>query len=101
MELDEFLARMVPVKKTDATVVDHASLRAAILKAKADGYSIVDQEGEIGLRSVAVPVRRQNGAVVCALNVAVRSERVGIARLRNELLSALRLAAAEVEAALL
>ena len=39
---------------------------------RAAGYALVDQELEIGLRSLAVPVRRPGGAVIAAMNVGCR-----------------------------
>ena len=50
------------------------------------GYCIVDEELEIGLRSVAVPIRGRSGRVVAALNTGVQTSRASVARLRSDLL---------------
>ncbi len=74
-ELDRFLGRAAPAKLTPSTVVDKAKLRRAIVKARSDGFSLVDQEAEAGFRSISVPLRRRDGRVIAALNIGVHSER--------------------------
>ena len=49
---------------------------------RTEGYALNDQELEIGLRSIAVPVRNVVGAVVAAMNVSTQASRVS----RRELL---------------
>jgi IclR family pca regulon transcriptional regulator len=73
--LDEFLARVTPAKLTSTTTIDKMALRKAILKARADGFSYVDQEVEVGFRSISVPLRRLDGKVVASLNIGAQSER--------------------------
>src|SRR6516164_8775821 len=51
-QLDKLLARIQPQKLTIATVVDRAELRRAIRKVREDGYSLGDQEVELGFRSI-------------------------------------------------
>jgi IclR family pca regulon transcriptional regulator len=88
--LDAFLAGVEPRRLTPATVVGRKELRRAILKARADGFALVDQEAEIGFRSIAVPLRRLDGRVVAAINVGVRSERCALATMRGVFLPKLR-----------
>jgi IclR family pca regulon transcriptional regulator len=73
--LDKHLARIKPAKLTPATVTDKSEIRKAILKARHDGYSLVDQEVELGFRSISVPLRRFDGKVVAALNIGIHTER--------------------------
>jgi IclR family transcriptional regulator, pca regulon regulatory protein len=73
--LDRFLAALRPTPETARTVLDKARLREAILTVRAHGFAFVDQEAEAGFRSIAVPVRRYDGVVVCALNIGARVER--------------------------
>ncbi len=100
-DLDAYLGRLHPTKLTERTVIDKVELRAAIISARTKGYALVDGEGEFGLRSIAVPVKRVDGTVVCALNIGVRSERVAVKRLESEFLAALRSAACEAEQVLI
>src|SRR5690349_8743397 len=65
--LDEFLVRIAPEKLTPATTVDKRALRKAIVKVRADGFSHVDQEVEVGFRSISVPLKRLDGKVIAAL----------------------------------
>ncbi len=74
-ELDAFLARIRPQKLTDQTVIDKKQLRRTILKARADGFSLVDQEVEVGFRSISVALKRLDGKTIAALNVGIHSER--------------------------
>lgn len=77
-EIDARLERMSLIKVTEKTMTAKKALRAAIRLTRAQGYSLVDEEAEHGLRSLAVPVRRYNGDVVCAIHIGVHVERVGI-----------------------
>lgn len=89
-QLEEFLARNTPKQLTPHTVVDKAALRQSILKARSDGYSLVDQEVEPGFRSISVALRRMDGKTVGSLNVGVHSERASLALMRNQFLPKLR-----------
>ena len=61
---------------TDRTITDPGELRAALDEMRQRGWALVDQELEIGLRSVAAPIRR-GADTIAALNVSVG----GLARL--------------------
>lgn len=73
-QLDKFLARSQPKTLTKFTVTDKNALRKAILKVRNDGYALVDQEAEVGFRSIAVPLKRLDGKTIAALNIGVHSE---------------------------
>src|SRR5213596_3832926 len=53
---------------TAHTVYKTRALQAEILKVRRQGYAFVSQELELGLCSIAVPVRSATGLVVCGLN---------------------------------
>src|SRR6266508_4509856 len=57
---------------TAHTVYMMRALRAQILKVRRQGYAFVSQELELGLCSIAVPVRSATGMAVCGLNVSMR-----------------------------
>ncbi len=99
-ELAAFLAELTPTRFTDATVTDPAALAAVIAAAAQDGYALVDQELEEGLRSVAVPVHDGRGRVVAAVNVALHAGRCTPAEARAALLPPLREAARAITAEL-
>ncbi len=50
------------------------------------GYAVVDEEVELGLRTIAVPIRNTVGIVVAALNVAVHASRIAVEDLPGTLL---------------
>jgi IclR family transcriptional regulator, pca regulon regulatory protein len=86
--------------RTPRTPTDPARLRTAILAARTDGYAIVDQELEPGLRSIAVPLRGAGDAVVAALNVGMQATGVPLDDLRIRILPALRATAERISRAL-
>ncbi len=94
-----FLARVKLVRHTPHTIVDKAKLRAELERIRRQGYAIVDQELELGLRSLAVPVRRPDGQAVAAINVGVQAGRADAKALERDFLPALRAAADEIGAA--
>src|SRR5690606_19217705 len=51
-----FLARVRLVRHTPHTIVGKAELKAELERVRRQGYALVDQELELGLRSLAVPV---------------------------------------------
>lgn len=96
---EEFLQRVDLVRFTPKTVVDRERLGRKIDQVRTRGYAIVDQEFEIGLRSLAVPVLRPDGTVVAAINVGVHVGRADADALVRDFLPVLREAAAEIGAA--
>lgn len=55
---------------TSRTIHDEAGLRRELDRVRAQGWCFVDQELELGLRSIAVPVVGSDGDVIAALNVS-------------------------------
>ncbi|WP_420146397.1 IclR family transcriptional regulator domain-containing protein [Sphingobium sp.] len=83
-------------KFTDRTETSPATLMAYIDKVQEDGFAIVDQELELGLRSLAVPVRGAQGQVIAALNIGTHAQRVPAAKLRSQYLPELRRVAQDI-----
>jgi IclR family transcriptional regulator, pca regulon regulatory protein len=98
-ELDAFLADAQLEAFTDRTIADADGLRAAIETVRQEGWALVDQELEIGLRSIAAPLRAE-GRTVAALNVAVAAARVGLDELREAMLPELLSTARQISDAL-
>jgi IclR family pca regulon transcriptional regulator len=90
----------VPEQLTDRTVTSVDELRDVISRAAADGYALVDQELELGLRSIAVPIMDARGRPVAALNVSAHASRSTRASLRNDVLTPLRECADQIGTAL-
>ena len=99
-ELERRLAEMKLEPYTAHTTVDRAALAAILQTAREQGYAISDQELELGLRSLAVPVFGAGGKVVAAMNLSTQASRVDLDTLRGPLLDTLRLTAAEMSGVL-
>jgi IclR family pca regulon transcriptional regulator len=95
-KLDEILEQIVFRKFTERTVVGAEKLRQILRSVQRNGYSIIDQELEYGLRALAVPIRNPAGKVVAALNVGVHAQRVSIQDLQTRFLHHLKAAAHEL-----
>jgi IclR family pca regulon transcriptional regulator len=96
-EIDLFTRRSEPKPLTPKSVADAPALAAAIRKARTDSYALVDEELELGLRSIAVPIRDRTGKTVAAINVSTQAARFTAAEMRREILPRLKLAAARIE----
>nr|WP_240974013.1 IclR family transcriptional regulator C-terminal domain-containing protein [Nonomuraea sp. FMUSA5-5] len=95
---DERLAAIEPRRLSPRTVTSPTELRALLRQAAADGYALVDQELEEGVRSIAVPIRDRTGRTVAAVNVATHAGRATNDTLLRDVLPELRKAAARMEA---
>lgn len=51
-----------------------------------NGFALVEEELEVGVRSIAVPVRSASGAVVAALNVGAQASRVTAHQMKSAFL---------------
>ena len=92
-ELDDFIAAAKLQSFTPFTTIDKPELRALIQKVRRSGYSLVDQELEIELRSIAIPVQNAGGRVIAAMNVSAQASRTAKKQMLDLFLPALRDAA--------
>lgn len=96
-QLEKFLSQIRLNKITESTVVDKNELHKAILKVREDGYALVDQEVEIGFRSIAIPLKKLDGRIIAALNVGVYSERMALKAMHSHFFAKLRAVADELQ----
>jgi IclR family pca regulon transcriptional regulator len=96
-ELETFLGKATIRANTPKTVTDRSQLARLIRQADEDGYAAIDEELEIGLRSIAVPVRDRSGRIVAAINVSTQSARTSMEEMERTFLPHLREAAARTE----
>jgi len=75
---------------TPHTLTDPERLRTELARVRSQGYALVDQELEIGLRTISVPVLSADGAVLAAINVSAHAARRSAEQLTDECLPALR-----------
>jgi IclR family transcriptional regulator, pca regulon regulatory protein len=97
-ELDRYLAEADLEPITARTVTDPAQLREIVEEVARQGYAIVDQELEEGLRAIAAPIHGAGDAVTAAINVSAHASRVSASAMRTELLPALLETAGRIEA---
>src|SRR3954454_18723279 len=89
-ELARRLKAMQREALTPQTVIDPKRVLAAIVADRAQGYSLVDREAEPHFRSISVPVRRYDGAIVAAINMGAHVDRVPAQELIERFLPLLR-----------
>jgi IclR family pca regulon transcriptional regulator len=99
-QLEQYLARVNLVPHTSRTVASVEKLRLALRNVRRNGYALVDQEYEIGLRSLAVPVYSSTGRVVATINLSGSAPRMPVYDMQTRFLPHLRNAAAELGACL-
>lgn len=95
------LARAPFQKFTPMTLSEAEPLRTALAQVREQGYALQESQLEIGVLSVAVPVRDASRRVIAAINCSTESGRASTQDLVSERLPALRNAAAMIESALL
>ena len=98
--LHEYLDQVTLEKLTPHTVTSKVKLRGFIEEARSKGWSVVDQEIEIGLRSISVPIHDKTGAVIAALNVACPSSRIEPEDMHDRILLELQAASRDITASL-
>ena len=97
-DLDRYLAEASFEPFTGRTVTDPDRLRTIVHEVARQGYAIVDQELEEGLRAVAAPIRGSADVGTAAINVSAHASRVSLAVMRSEILPALLETASQIEA---
>jgi IclR family pca regulon transcriptional regulator len=69
-----------------------------LTKVRAQGFAMVDQELEEGLRSAAAPIRDRSGRVIASLNISTHASRSSLETMRRTLVPLLLAAAARISA---
>lgn len=97
---DELPARLDAVSLsplTSRTVTDRRVLERELARVRRQGWALVDQELEDGLRSIAAPVRDVAGRTLAAVNVSTHASRTTLEALRGQLLPHLLTAVGAIE----
>lgn len=85
---------------TEHTVRDLDGLLAAVGQVRQRGWSMVDQELELGVRSVAAPLHNATGCTIAAINVSTHVGRTDLDTLVGSFVPALLATATQIDAAL-
>jgi IclR family pca regulon transcriptional regulator len=95
-QLEQYLARFTLTLHTTRTVNTVDKLRLALRNVRRNGFALVDQELEVGLRSIAVPVYAPSGRVVATVNLSGNAPRLSTLEMQSRVLTPLRNAANEL-----
>lgn len=95
-QLEAYLARVNLIPHTTRTVTSVEKLRLLLRNVRRNGYALCDQEYEVGLRSLAVPVLAPNGRAVATLNLSGSAPRLSTLEMQTRFLPHLRNAASEL-----
>jgi IclR family pca regulon transcriptional regulator len=100
VDLRTWLEQCEPARQTSHTVTDVRRLRRLVEAVRKDGYAYVEQELELGLCSMAVPVCDRDKRVVAALNASMPYHADARRLAAEKVLPALRITAAAIERSL-
>ncbi|MCY1420923.1 Pca regulon regulatory protein [compost metagenome] len=98
--LHEYLEHADLQAKTSRTIHDPTALLECLQQVRQQGWCVVDQELEQGLRSIAVPVYDASGQVLAALNVSTHAGRVSRTELEQRFLPIMLAASRDLSAQL-
>jgi IclR family transcriptional regulator, pca regulon regulatory protein len=88
-DLDAFCKRAPFPRLTSRTITDADGMRRELIRVRERGYALVDEELELGLRSIAVPVLEPSGLPVVAINISVAAAQMSALDMREKLLPVL------------
>lgn len=94
------LSNITPEKLTPQTITSKVKLRDELRDVGRQGWAIVDQELEAGLRSLAVPIRNRSGVVVAAMNLGCHAGRVSVETMTDKFLPVLQEASVRITSSL-
>jgi IclR family pca regulon transcriptional regulator len=89
-QLDSYFDQAKLEQLTPTTVTNEQRLRSALDQVREQGWCLLDQELEVGVRSVAVPLHDPAGRVFAAMNISTNATRVPTERLLGDYLPLLR-----------
>jgi IclR family transcriptional regulator, pca regulon regulatory protein len=95
--LDGYLASADLHPITRHTIADRTRLRGELAHIRQQGFALVDQELEEGLRSIAAPIRDPDGKVIAAVNLSTHTSRSSPEEMRAEFLPPLLATAKLIE----
>ncbi len=75
---------------TPRTLTDPARLMEQLVRVREEGFAVIDQELELGLCSIAVPLENERGRVVAAINIGAPAASVPAAEMAERYLAPLK-----------
>ena len=89
-DLESYIDRVDFVRRTEYTLVTRGDVRSEMGRVRNNGYAIVDQEFELRVGSIAVPVKDLLGHVVASLCVVFQVSDISRDELLNHFLPTLK-----------
>jgi IclR family pca regulon transcriptional regulator len=86
--------------RTPKTITDPDKLLRTLGEVRRQGFAVINEELELGLISLAVPIKDRSGRVVAAINVSSRPERQSASALQKQCLPALQAVAERISSML-
>jgi IclR family pca regulon transcriptional regulator len=80
-DVEAWVSRQALTALTQHTIVHPERLSIEIARARSLGYACIDQELELGLRTVALPLKNYRGDVVASMNISVHATRMSMDQL--------------------
>lgn len=100
-ELDNILEAGQPLERcTDHSITDISELKACLRKVRLQSWGMAEDEFELGMIAIAVPVFDRKGRVIAALSVGSTKQRRTIGELKEEFLPVLQDTADRISAEL-
>jgi IclR family pca regulon transcriptional regulator len=100
-ELDKYLSTVERRALTSRTVTAERQIKDILGDVRRQGYALIDQEVEEGLRAIAVPIRSASGKVVAGVSVGAHTARATKSDMISRLLPPLQACAKEIESLLI
>lgn len=85
---------------TDYTLTNIEAVMLELGRVRELGYAIIDQELELGLRSIAVPLKNPRGETIAALNVGAPAAHMSLKQMVEDVLPLLKQAAENIRLSL-
>jgi IclR family pca regulon transcriptional regulator len=80
------LEKNPPIKHTKYSITSESELLSELARVHRRGWAINDQELEVGLRSIAAPIKDGSGRTIAAMNISTHVGRTSLKELREQLL---------------
>lgn len=91
------LKRSELLANTPNTKTDIGALMDELALVGRQGYAVIDEELELGLRSIAVPLFNARGETIAALNIGAQAARIGVDAMVAQYLPQMRAAQMELQ----
>ncbi len=86
----DYVDRVERKPLTRKTIVTRREFIEEIQRVRSAGFSVIDDELELGVRAIAVPVLSSKGQVIAALSIGTQSSRISVREMQTRFLPLLQ-----------